>query len=91
MNPLPILPTLLLPSLPSLSLQLLRRHPDVVASIALSDPVCFLICLPRTLFSFVYKSPWAETVLQTVLEAGRWILCGRELQVARSLRDGFNW
>ncbi|GJP40015.1 hypothetical protein CLOM_g24314 [Closterium sp. NIES-68] len=68
-----------------------RKRPETVSAMGFVDPACFLLCLPKVLFNFIYKSPGSPSIGDTVAEAVRWFLCGRELQVARALCRGFNW
>ena len=62
-----------------------KVHPHLVAQLGLVDPVCFLLCLPDTIFNFFYRTPgdWGDW--------GRWYLCSKEGQVARVLSRGFDW
>ncbi|CAI5514034.1 unnamed protein product [Closterium sp. Naga37s-1] len=68
-----------------------RKHPETVSAMGFVDPACFLLCLPKVLFNFIYKVPGSPSIGDTIAEAVRWFLCGRELQVARALCRGFNW
>ncbi|CAI7778379.1 unnamed protein product [Closterium sp. NIES-53] len=68
-----------------------RKRPETVSAMGFVDPACFLLCLPKVLFNFIYKVPGSSSIGDTIAEAVRWFLCGRELQVARALCRGFNW
>ncbi|CAI5983194.1 unnamed protein product [Closterium sp. NIES-64] len=68
-----------------------RKRPETVSAMGFVDPACFLLCLPKVLFNFIYKVPGSPSIGDTMAEAVRWFLCGRELQVARALCRGFNW
>ncbi|CAI5476192.1 unnamed protein product [Closterium sp. Yama58-4] len=68
-----------------------RKRPETVSAMGFVDPACFLLCLPKVLFNFIYKVPGSPSIGDTIAEAVRWFLCGRELQVARALCRGFNW
>ncbi|GJP49123.1 hypothetical protein CLOM_g8378 [Closterium sp. NIES-68] len=70
---------------------LLRRHRSVVAAMSIIDPVCLLLCLPKVLHTFVYRLPGGDHLAAWIGEAVRWVLCSRELQVARSICRGFSW
>ncbi|CAI5957464.1 unnamed protein product [Closterium sp. NIES-64] len=68
-----------------------RKRPEAVSAMGFVDPACILLCLPKVLFNFIYKVPGSPSIGDTMAEAVRWFLCGRELQVARALCRGFNW
>ncbi|CAI7851414.1 unnamed protein product [Closterium sp. NIES-53] len=55
------------------------------------DPVCLLLCLPKVLHTFVYSLPGGDHLAAWIGESVRWVLCSRELQVARSICRGFSW
>ncbi|CAI5943092.1 unnamed protein product [Closterium sp. NIES-65] len=71
--------------------QQVRKRPEAVSAMGFVDPACILLCLPKVLFNFIYKVPGSPSIGDTMAEAVRWFLCGRELQVARALCRGFNW
>ncbi|CAI5496446.1 unnamed protein product [Closterium sp. Naga37s-1] len=70
---------------------LLRRHRSMIAAMSIIDPVCLLLCLPKVLHTFVYSLPGGDHLAAWIGEAVRWVLCSRELQVARSICRGFSW
>ncbi|CAI5475668.1 unnamed protein product [Closterium sp. Yama58-4] len=65
--------------------QYVRKHFNTVAALGLMDPVCFLLCIPKTLLNMIYKTP------ENIMDGLRWFFCARELQVARSLSRNFDW
>ncbi|CAI5501696.1 unnamed protein product, partial [Closterium sp. Naga37s-1] len=65
--------------------QYVRKHFSTVAALGLMDPVCFLLCIPKTLLNMIYKTP------ENIMDGLRWFFCARELQVARSLSRNFDW
>ncbi|CAI5510191.1 unnamed protein product [Closterium sp. Naga37s-1] len=70
---------------------LLRRHRSMIAAMSIIDPVCLLLCLPKVLHTFVYSLPGGDHLAAWIGESVRWVLCSRELQVARSICRGFSW
>lgn len=70
---------------------LTRRFPEVVSSLGLADPVCFLLCLPDVVFNFVYRVPGGENFFMAFCDWARWFFCSREMQVAQVLCRGFDW
>jgi len=71
-----------------------QRHPGVVASTLLIDPVCLLTCHPRLLYSFVYHAPGLAALcaggLREVLGGVRYLF-SRDLTIAETFCRRFLW
>ena len=74
--------------------RVVQKFPELVSSVCLVDPVCFLLIMPDILSNFLVnppRSPWQHGIAAYARDLIRIVFCSREESISHAFCRDFYW